>query len=471
VEAEEVPSKRRWPLSYNGISRLVAFIDVLIIMATATISGLAYHLVAFGIAGDVVRDFAKSIFVAIIFVFVTHMRRLYEPTALQALGTQLQSVVLTWTCTFIFLGGVVFSLRANEEFSRGAILLFAISGVIGLLINRVFWRAFIERALAAGSLADRKIIVIGWDFAETIPRLTTCLRRHGFRIVQQFTIADSSLAEMNSCLTSAISFVRGSDIEEIYLLSRVDRTDGINEIIERLRPLPVPVTLIPNTVTAELVRQPWRQFGDLVAVELQRLPLSAYERSVKRAADILMAGCGLFMLLPLLTILALAIKIDSPGPTLFRQTRRGFNGKHFKIFKFRTMSVLEDGPIIKQATVADSRVTRLGSFIRRTSIDELPQLINVLRGEMSIVGPRPHAVAHDDHFVRQIENYAFRHYVKPGITGWAQVHGYRGRTETLDKMRRRVEYDLWYINNWSVWLDLSILLRTLGHLVRSKNAW
>jgi lipopolysaccharide/colanic/teichoic acid biosynthesis glycosyltransferase len=141
------------------------------------------------------------------------------------------------------------------------------------------------------------------------------------------------------------------------------------------------------------------------------------------------------------------------------------------IFKFRSMSVLEDGQAIKQAAVNDSRVTRVGAFIRRASIDEIPQLINVLRGEMSMVGPRPHAAAHDDFFLKEIEQYAFRHHVKPGITGWAQVNGYRGETETLEKMQRRVEHDLWYINNWSLGLDISIMLRTLGEVIRGENAY
>jgi exopolysaccharide biosynthesis polyprenyl glycosylphosphotransferase len=174
--------------------------------------------------------------------------------------------------------------------------------------------------------------------------------------------------------------------------------------------------------------------------------------------------------MPLLILVALAIKIDSRGPVLFRQTRYGFNGKPFKIFKFRSMSVLEDGATIIQARAGDSRVTRIGALIRKTSIDEIPQLLNVLRGEMSIVGPRPHAAAHDDYYLEQIEDYAFRHHVKPGITGWAQVHGQRGETETLDKMQQRVQYDLWYINNWSLWLDCMIMLRTVSEVVRGENA-
>jgi len=462
---------RRWAISYDGISWLVALLDVLIIVATACVSGLAYHLVAFGTPGDTARDFAVSGFVAAFFVFVTHLRKFYDPTELLIWNDQIRNVLLTWGCTFVFLGGLVFSLGASKEASRGAIFCFAISGAAGLLIHRLFWRVFIGRALAAGSLAGRKVVVIGWDFAGAASQCTTTLRRFGFQIVRQFTIEDSSAAELNGCLARAVAFIRASDIEEIYLLGTPDRPDGIRDVIQRLRILPVPVTLIPDAATADLLRHSCHQFGHLVAVELQRPPLSAYERAAKRVMDIVIAMCALIVLLPLLLLVALAIKIDSPGPVLFRQNRRGFNGKRFVIFKFRSMSVLEDGASIRQARAADGRVTRVGAFIRRCSIDELPQFFNVLHGEMSIVGPRPHAIAHDDYFLRQIENYAFRHHVKPGITGWAQAHGFRGETETLQKMQQRVEYDLWYINNWSIWIDLLILLRTIGEVVRGENAY
>jgi lipopolysaccharide/colanic/teichoic acid biosynthesis glycosyltransferase len=163
----------------------------------------------------------------------------------------------------------------------------------------------------------------------------------------------------------------------------------------------------------------------------------------------------------LMLMTALLIKVDSPGPVLFLQNRNGFNGRTFRIVKFRTMHVLEDGDDIRQATRADPRVTRLGWWLRRANIDELPQLFNVLQGDMSLVGPRPHAVAHNSEFEKLVANYAFRHHVRPGITGWAQVNGYRGETPTPEVMAKRVEFDIWYINNWSIWTDIRILFRTL----------
>ena len=172
----------------------------------------------------------------------------------------------------------------------------------------------------------------------------------------------------------------------------------------------------------------------------------------------------------MLVLVAAAIALDSNGPVLFRQTRHGFNGKPFKIFKFRTMSVLEDGEVVSQARPGDQRVTRVGVWLRRSSMDELPQLLNVLSGDMSVVGPRPHAAAHERYFEKIVENYAFRQHVKSGITGWAQVNGARGETDTVEKIKLRVELDLWYIKHWSLYLDLMILLRTVSVVVSGKNA-
>ena len=193
--------------------------------------------------------------------------------------------------------------------------------------------------------------------------------------------------------------------------------------------------------------------------------------TAKRFFDLSLAAAGLFTLLPLMLVTALLIKLDSRGPVFFLQKRNGFNGKTFDIFKFRTMHVLEDGPEVKQATRDDPRVTRIGRWLRRSSIDELPQLFNVIKGEMSLVGPRPHATSHNSEYEKLIANYAFRHHVKPGLTGWAQVNGYRGETRRVEQMKQRVEYDLWYINNWSPGLDLRIVLRTVLVALRQDTAY
>jgi undecaprenyl-phosphate galactose phosphotransferase/putative colanic acid biosynthesis UDP-glucose lipid carrier transferase len=187
--------------------------------------------------------------------------------------------------------------------------------------------------------------------------------------------------------------------------------------------------------------------------------------------DIVVSSFGLLVLCPVMLFAAILIRLDSPGPILFRQVRKGINGQPFRILKFRTMSVMEDGAVVAQTTRKDTRVTRAGYWLRRASIDELPQLLNVLLGEMSIVGPRPHALAHDNEYTNLIANYSRRHHVKPGITGWAQVNGFRGGTPELAMMQRRVELDLWYIANWSLVLDFWIIVRTCFELPRARNAF
>jgi putative colanic acid biosysnthesis UDP-glucose lipid carrier transferase len=200
-------------------------------------------------------------------------------------------------------------------------------------------------------------------------------------------------------------------------------------------------------------------------------PISDWGAFHKKIEDYVIAAVGLFLALPVMLAIAVAIKLDSRGPVFFRQRRHGYNHRIIEVLKFRAMTVLEDGNVVSQATGGDKRVTKVGRVLRRTSLDELPQLINVLRGEMSIVGPRPHALAHNTHYEDLIENYANRHRVKPGITGWAQVHGYRGETKTPQKMAERIRYDLEYIDNWSIWLDLKIMIMTPFFGLFGHNAY
>jgi putative colanic acid biosynthesis UDP-glucose lipid carrier transferase len=234
---------------------------------------------------------------------------------------------------------------------------------------------------------------------------------------------------------------------------------------------PLPLFFLPDDTVADVLAHPQVTLDDAFAFELQREPLSSRERVLKRAMDIVISSFGLLVSCPLLLIAAILIRLDSPGPFLFRQVRKGFNGQPFRILKFRTMSVMEDGTVVTQATRKDARVTRIGSWLRRTSFDELPQLLNVLFGDMSIVGPRPHALAHDNEYTDLIAKYSRRHHVKPGITGWAQVNGFRGETPELTLMQRRVELDLWYIANWSLVLDFWIIVRTCFELLRARNAF
>ena len=231
------------------------------------------------------------------------------------------------------------------------------------------------------------------------------------------------------------------------------------------------VYVIPDVFMFELLHARSESINGLPSISIFDSPMDGAWSMVKRIEDIVLSSVILTMIALPLMLIAMAIKLTSPGPVLFRQRRYGLDGRPIMVWKFRSMSVQENGAVVTQATRNDSRITPLGAFLRRTSLDELPQFFNVLRGDMSIVGPRPHAVAHNEQYRKQVSGYMLRHKVKPGITGWAQINGWRGETDTLDKMQKRVEFDLQYIEHWSVWLDMKIILLTLFKGFVNKNAF
>jgi len=262
-------------------------------------------------------------------------------------------------------------------------------------------------------------------------------------------------------LAAAATNCRAKRPDAVFIALPWSEQKTIEACVGAFANLPVELHLVPEAIMERFERPHIVRTGSFSSLRLTRKPLSAIEIAAKRAFDIAVAGCGLALILPLLLVIAALIRLDSPGPVLFRQRRYGFNQQAFRIFKFRSMTTADDGPVVPQAKRNDPRITRIGQILRRYNLDELPQLLNVLAGDMSLVGPRPHALAHDVEFERRIANYARRHNVKPGITGWAQVHGLRGETDTDEKMARRVAYDHWYIDNWSFWLDVGILFRTV----------
>jgi putative colanic acid biosynthesis UDP-glucose lipid carrier transferase len=236
----------------------------------------------------------------------------------------------------------------------------------------------------------------------------------------------------------------------------------VHSIFFSLRNLTAEVRFIPDFQGMQLLNHRTSEVAGRLAIDLSVTPMDGMARITKRLEDIIFGALFLLLSMPICVVIAIALKLQSPGPILFKQYRTGVNGKHFKAYKFRSMEVHDElAGKVTQAKRGDPRVTPLGSFLRRTSLDELPQFYNVLQGRMSIVGPRPHALAHNEYYKEVVESYMKRHKVKPGITGWAQVNGLRGETDTLDKMERRVEHDLWYIDNWSLWLDFRIIGMTI----------
>jgi Undecaprenyl-phosphate glucose phosphotransferase len=257
--------------------------------------------------------------------------------------------------------------------------------------------------------------------------------------------------------------------DDIIILADQRQFSLAKSLAYQLSDLPFGVHVVLTDAADLMASLQIAEVGSLTTMEVSRPPLSSADLAVKRAVDVVGSLSGLLLLSPLLLFVSIAIKLDSRGPIFFRQLRHGFNNEPIQVIKFRSMHVVEDGRMFTQATRNDSRVTRVGRLIRRTSIDEIPQLINVLHGDMSIVGPRPHATAHNELFKKRILRLVRRHNVKPGITGWAQINGCRGETDTLEKMQRRVEYDLYYIDNWSVLLDMKIIMMTLFAVLSKTN--
>nr|WP_315252974.1 undecaprenyl-phosphate glucose phosphotransferase [uncultured Duganella sp.] len=266
------------------------------------------------------------------------------------------------------------------------------------------------------------------------------------------------------------AYVRKHQIKMIFISQPISAQPRIRKLLDELQDTTASVYFLPDIYAFDLMQARFDNVAGMPVIAICESPFTGFNRLVKRGSDILLAAVIQLLLLPLMLLIGIAVKLSSPGPMIFRQRRYGLYGEQIIVYKFRSMRVTEDGAKVTQATKDDARVTPIGGFLRRTSLDELPQFINVLQGRMSIVGPRPHAVAHNEQYRKLIKGYMLRHKVKPGITGWAQVNGLRGETETLDKMEARIRYDLDYLRNWSLWLDLWIVLRTVTVVLKRENA-
>jgi Undecaprenyl-phosphate glucose phosphotransferase len=462
-------------IHYKAIGQLTGALDYALIVTASIVAGVGYHLVI--LQGDVpnVMPYAGAgNIVAALFILGATSRGNYSPNAIVSARRQVRSVTLFWSLAFLSLGLFLFLAKSGPDFSRGAIIIFGLLGFVFLLGSHLWISATFKNTLARGMIAGDRAIIIGDRNAMMGLSEASLLQKAGAREIRRYLLPPFSgsddYADGLRVIDDAIHFTRSNSVDCALLALPWNDEHRRNLISERLQIVPIPVLLLPDQ-HVESIFSGARQLGREFTVELQRSPLSLGELALKRALDLVLASGLLIALAPLFFVVGMLIKLESPGPVIFSQRRRGFNSREFKIFKFRTMNVLEDGHVIPQTRRNDPRVTRLGRILRATSIDELPQLLNVLCGHMSLVGPRPHAVAHDDYYTKVIAKYAFRQHVKPGLTGWAQVNGFRGQTARLELMERRVDCDLWYTKNWSFGLDLRIIVATCFELLRGRNAY
>lgn len=476
TSAFEIRSRVRLAVPFRVIEPLFATVDCVIIVAAGGIGGIAYQHAVGGTAEDASFYAGLGLVASLAYVLGAHFLGLYRLNQLLDDERDGGRVGAGWCLAVLVLAVVLFLFKSGSDISRGSVVCFFVIGGTGLLVARRLGKRILRSALVAGTIRGRRAVVIGTQGELAQFARADLLARFGLDEVDRITLPRSEAAKPAARGSmrhddALMTRIREASAEEIVLaLSWADPQD-LEALLERLRVIPLPVRLLPDRAVSTVLRHQTSMPQRLYMVEVQPAPLSAIDRLTKRLLDIVVAGTSMVLLTPPLILAAIAIKLESKGPVIFRQRRHGFNGKPFVIYKLRTMRVQEDGGTVVQATKADPRVTRVGRLLRQTSIDELPQLLNVLQGHMSMVGPRPHAVVHDYEYGSMIANYAFRHHVKPGITGWAQVHGYRGGTPQLELMERRVALDLWYIDNWSLALDISIIFMTSFELMRSRNAY
>jgi Undecaprenyl-phosphate glucose phosphotransferase len=474
----EVP-RRAWHylLRPKFIETTVAIVDFFLIVMTSLVCSALYYALTDGRIAAALPYAGMGLIVSVNFATIMTARRNYRLKVLMLFARQARETIVIWSGIFALLAAVAFTMKISSDFSRGAVILFFVGGLSALLCWRQIAASFIARSLSNGLFARKRIIVIAERDQSNSSRPLAELLSYGYVPVKTFEISREEIAapgisrSLQSKFCDIIEVVRNEGIEDVYLLLRWRNDRTIDGILDALAVLPISVHLVPDNSAARFLSYPVANVGTTWTAVLKRTPLTRVELIAKRCFDVSFAMIGLLTFLPLMLLTAVLIKLDSRGPVFFRQKRDGFNGRTFDILKFRTMLVQEDGEAVKQATRNDPRITRLGRLLRRSSVDELPQLFNVLLGDMSLVGPRPHATSHNSEYEKLIANYAFRHHVKPGLTGWAQVNGYRGETRQIEQMKQRVEHDLWYINNWSPWLDLKIVLRTLAVALWQDGAY
>jgi undecaprenyl-phosphate galactose phosphotransferase/putative colanic acid biosynthesis UDP-glucose lipid carrier transferase len=470
-QAVRAHGTRRY-ISFDNIWLITVLSDCILIITASVISAVAYHLIALNGAPDIKQYFGIGSVSALIYVSLVASRKLYRVHSLSYFPGQTKQILLPWLVVVGVCTLVLFLFKSGANYSRGSLAIFSAVALGALIGSRYIIAHKLTAALLDGSLSAPRAIIIGdAEFLSQLPAIQV-LRRWGLREVGRSLLPNGGdLRRDITIVDAAIEAARLHNVQFVLLALKWSNRRRRELISDRLQILPVPVLLLPDDHIRHLLAQGTRQIGSELAVEVQRAPLSTSELAIKRTMDLVMAGAILVATAPLLALVSLAIKLDSTGPVIFRQRRRGFNGREFAIYKFRTMNVMEDGHEMRQAQRNDGRVTRVGRILRTTSIDELPQLVNVICGQMSLVGPRPHPVALDNGCSKLIANYAFRQHVKPGLTGWAQIKGFRGETAKLELMEERVAHDLWYVKNWSIWLDFRIIVRTCFVLLRPKNAY
>ena len=406
-------------------------------------------------------DYPTLIFLAGL-IFILLQGEIYRSWRGSNILEMMFQVLWRWVSVIAILLLWMFVFKTSHEVSRIWFATYMLTGAVGLILERAMIHTFL-RILRRRGFNDRRVALVGrGQNAQALKQRVLESGWTGYKIVCHITSNDVSDLQALEC----------ERLDEIWLAMPLHEESYIRKVLYALRHSTVIIRFSPDLFTLRLINHGISEVAGIPMYDLFASTLSGTNSLIKLIEDRLLAFAILLFISPLMVVIALAVRVTSPGPIFFVQDRLGEGGRTIRVLKFRSMYVHhEPNGGVTQASKGDKRITRLGALLRRTSLDELPQFFNVLRGEMSIVGPRPHALQHNDLYKDLVDDYMFRHLVKPGITGWAQVNGFRGETDTLEKMQRRVEYDLFYIENWSPWFDLKIMLLTVIIGFKDSNAY
>ncbi len=459
----------RSPRNFNSAPQSVtAFIATVLepaITVLVYLGALAWH------GEDVGRADLTLCFLVLALTFpgINRFRDRLSSAAVGILGS--------WLTLLAILLGFGYGTRSLDLFQHDVMLFWAvITPVLQLAAVRLGYKAIRRQARDPGNRRSAVVIgagALGVKVAHALASSPT----QGVDFLGYFDdradarVHASTLNQRLGNLLDAAPYIRAHGIKEVFITLPLGSQPRIIDLLEHLQGTTASIYFVPDVFGISIIQGRLQDMSGVPVVGICETPFTGTNRLIKRVSDIVLSILILLLIFPIMIAVAVGVRLSSPGPIIFRQRRNGLDGEEIIVYKFRSMRAMDNGPVVKQATKGDPRITPFGAFIRKTSLDELPQFINVLQGRMSIVGPRPHAVAHNEMYRQLIKAYMVRHKVKPGITGWAQVNGHRGETDTLDKMQARVEYDLEYLRNWSLGLDLVIILRTVKSVLADSKAY
>ena len=434
-----------------------------------TIGMLAISVFAFG------EPFESSYLILALLVFsLTFPGSAPEGTSIRRLAGD---VLASWTVVVALLLVLGWATRTLGRFDQRVIFTWLLVTPVALFTSHLVLPVALSRLLAAQGMQRVAVIAGGGELGCKLAERIRSALFLGIRFAGYFDDRDparmrnTGASEFLGSLSELAGYAKTHRVDLIYITLPMASQPRILRMLDELRDTTASIYFTPDIFLADLIQARMDTIGGMPVVAVCETPFYGVNGLFKRASDLVLASLILVLVSPLLLAIAIGVKLSSPGPVLFKQRRYGLDGREIVVYKFRSMYALEEGNVVRQATRNDPRVTRFGAFLRRYSLDELPQFINVLQGRMSVVGPRPHAVAHNEMYRKLIKSYMIRHKVKPGVTGWAQVNGLRGETDSLDKMQARLECDLAYLRHWSLRLDLQIVLKTIYVVLKKQNAY